>query len=114
MSYSAVEELKRVIALKERELENLKQSLAVLEKMNGGSPGTVELADGITVPKGGKRRKFSDEFKRRVLAEISSGTKMQDILDRYGLYASHISSWRKQLAKEGPNVGFPSPGEGSV
>lgn len=95
MADRAIEGLRRAIAQKEKELETLKKSLEVLERMGGRISSTSD--PGITIPKGGKRRRFSVQFKKDILSRIDGGEKMQDILERYGLYASHISSWRKQL-----------------
>ena len=47
-----------------------------------------------------RRRKFSKEFKLRILKEIEESTKpgqIGTILRREGLYSSNITTWRKQL-----------------
>lgn len=41
-----------------------------------------------------KRRAFSAEFKRRILAEVDACTKPGVILRREGLYSSHLVDWR--------------------
>jgi len=46
-----------------------------------------------------KRRRFSAEYKLRVLREADAATKQGEIgalLRREGLYSSHLSSWRRQ------------------
>jgi transposase len=50
------------------------------------------------VPKA-KRRKFSAEYKRRILDEADSCTEPGQIgalLRREGLYSSHLTTWRRQ------------------
>ena len=45
------------------------------------------------------RRRFSAEYKRRILREADSCTKSGDLgalLRREGLYSSHLSTWRAQ------------------
>jgi transposase len=45
----------------------------------------------------GKRRRFTAEYKRRILAEADRCTKNGDIgalLRREGLHSSHLASWR--------------------
>jgi transposase len=47
-----------------------------------------------------KRRGFTTEYKRRILAEIDRATERGDvgaILRREGLYSSHVAAWRRQL-----------------
>jgi transposase-like protein len=50
------------------------------------------------VPEQPQRRKFTADYKRRILAEIDSATgqgQVGAILRREGLYSSHITTWRK-------------------
>jgi transposase-like protein len=64
-------------------------------------PGTVP-PDPEVVEKP-KRRKFSAEYKRRIVEEVEACTKPGEIgalLRREGLYSSVVSSWRRQ-AKAG-------------
>ena len=61
-----------------------------------GSP--IRVPDPEVVPKA-KRRKFSAEYKRRVLEEADSCTEAGQIgalLRREGLYSSHLTTWRRQ------------------
>jgi transposase len=54
--------------------------------------------DPEVVPKA-KRRKFSAEYKRRILEEADHCTEPGQIgalLRREGLYSSHLSTWRRQ------------------
>ena len=49
-----------------------------------------------------KRRRFSAEYKLRILAEVDDCTQPGEIgalLRREGLYSSHLSKWRKQREK---------------
>ena len=59
------------------------------------APGRV---DPEVVP-GPRRRAFTAEFKRQVLAEADACTELGDVgelLRRHGLYSSHLSEWRRQ------------------
>jgi transposase len=56
------------------------------------------IADPEVVPKA-KRRRFSAEYKRRILEEADSCTEPGQIgalLRREGLYSSHLTTWRRQ------------------
>lgn len=50
------------------------------------------------VPASGKRRTFTTEFKRQVLAETDACGPGQigAVLRRHGLYSSHLATWRHQ------------------
>ena len=51
-----------------------------------------------------KRRGFTAEYKRKVLAEADGCTKSGEIgalLRREGLYSSHLASWRKAVRDRG-------------
>ena len=51
-----------------------------------------------------KRRRFSAEYKARILREADGCSKSGEIgalLRREGLYASHLITWRRQREKEG-------------
>jgi len=51
-----------------------------------------------------QRRRFSAEAKRRILEEAdacSSRGELAALLRREGLYSSHLSNWRAQLARDG-------------
>jgi transposase-like protein len=54
------------------------------------------------------RRRFTAEFKQRILAEADACTGTGDIgalLRRHGLYSSHLTSWRRQR-EEGTIAGL--------
>lgn len=56
------------------------------------------------VPAKAQRRTFTAEYKRRILAEADSCTEPGGIgalLRREGLYASHLTTWRRQRAGAG-------------
>lgn len=58
----------------------------------------IDIPDPEVVPKA-KRRKFSAEYKRRILDEADSCTEPGQIgalLRREGLYSSHLTTWRRQ------------------
>jgi transposase-like protein len=50
------------------------------------------------------RRRFTAEYKRRILAEVERCRKPGELgalLRREGLYSSHLTQWRKAMAEEG-------------
>ena len=58
----------------------------------------IDIPDPEVVPKA-KRRKFSAEYKRRILDEADSCTEPGQtgaLLRREGLYSSHLTTWRRQ------------------
>ena len=58
----------------------------------------ASIPDPEVVPKA-KRRKFSAEYKRRILGEAENCTEPGQIgalLRQEGLYSSHLSTWREQ------------------
>ena len=58
----------------------------------------TDIPDPEVVPKA-KRRKFSAEYKQRILEEADNCTEAGQIgalLRREGLYSSHLSTWRRQ------------------
>ena len=58
----------------------------------------TDIPDPEVVPKA-KRRKFSAEYKLRILDEVDNCTESGQIgalLRREGLYSSHLSTWRRQ------------------
>ena len=58
----------------------------------------TNIPDPEVVPKA-KRRKFSAEYKRRILQEADNCTEAGQIgalLRREGLYSSHLTTWRRQ------------------
>lgn len=67
---------------------------------NGTHAQTAELTppDPQVVPKA-ERRRFSAEYKQRILAEADGCTERGQIgalLRREGLYSSHLDKWRRQ------------------
>jgi len=58
----------------------------------------TDIPDPEVVPKA-KRRKFSAEYKRRILEEANDCTapgQIGALLRREGLYSSYLSTWRRQ------------------
>jgi transposase len=58
----------------------------------------TDIPDPEVVPKA-KRRKFSVEYKRRILEEADNCTESGQtgaLLRREGLYSSHLTTWRRQ------------------
>ena len=63
----------------------------------------AEVADPEVVPRA-KRRQFTVEYKRRILAEVEACSEPGEIgalLRREKLYSSHLTRWRQQLNEEG-------------
>lgn len=66
--------------------------------VNGNRPTMTQDPDPQVVPKG-ERRRFSTEYKLRILAEADQCTEHGQIgalLRREGLYSSHLTTWRRQ------------------
>ncbi|WP_437763114.1 transposase [Sorangium sp. So ce764] len=69
--------------------------------------GAAPRSSGVaveTVPKPGKRRKYSAAEKLRIVREAAACTQRGDIealLRREGIYSSLLTAWRKQLALHG-------------
>ncbi len=63
-----------------------------------GSNGIVKLVDPQVTAKA-KRRRFTAEYKRRILREADALAEtggIGEMLRREGLYTSHLSSWRRE------------------
>jgi transposase-like protein len=60
-------------------------------------PGLVPVAREVEVVAKAERRRFSAEYKRRILREAdacSQPGELSALLRREGLYSSHLSTWR--------------------
>jgi transposase-like protein len=68
----------------------------------------VEVITGV-----GRRRRWSDEDKARIVAEsLDPATTSSAVARRYGLHASQLFTWRQQLqrsASAAPTAGGASP-----
>ena len=67
-----------------------------VQSINGKNKAT--MPDPEVVPRA-KRRNFSAEYKRRILAEADQCRERGEVgalLRREGLYSSHLSNWRRQ------------------
>jgi transposase-like protein len=65
---------------------------------NGSRPTMTQEPDPQVVPKA-ERRRFSAEYKLRILTEADRCTEHGQIgalLRREGLYSSHLTTWRRQ------------------
>ncbi len=65
----------------------------------GGGPIAAAAPPDPHVPEKAKRRRFTAEYKRRILHEADGCTSPGEIsalLRREGLYSSHLSTWRHQ------------------
>jgi transposase-like protein len=67
---------------------------AVTAPANAAGPGSGDVE--VAAP---RRRTFTAEFKRTVLAEVEaaaeSGGEVGAVLRRHGLYSSHLAEWRR-------------------
>lgn len=62
-------------------------------------PGGVESLPGPEVPEKPKRRRFTVEYKLRILEEADACIEAGEVgalLRREGLYSSHLTVWRRQ------------------
>ncbi len=65
---------------------------------NGSHPMLIQEPDPQVVPKA-ERRRFSAEYKQRILTEAdrcSGPGQIGALLRREGLYSSHLTTWRRQ------------------
>ena len=76
----------------------MSQEKAIKQELNGQSKVEVQRVEVVPTA---KRRQFSDEYKKRILAEIEASEKGQTgaILRREGLYSSHLTDWRRSQKK---------------
>lgn len=77
------------------------------EQLGGGPNGVASPENGIPgpeVPEKARRRRFSAEYKNRILAEADACSEAGEVgalLRREGLYSSHLSAWRRQREQGG-------------
>ena len=70
---------------------------------SGGSPDRGAEPD-PEVPERAKRRRFTAEYKERVVRAADACRKPGEVgalLRREGLYSSHLTAWRKQMREHG-------------
>ena len=78
----------------------MSQNKMLSTQMNGRQP--VEVPDPEVVPQA-KRRRFTAEYKLRILEEVDQCQEAGAIgalLRREGLYSSYLTSWRRQRAAD--------------
>jgi len=61
-----------------------------------GRTGAAVIPD-PEVPTKATRRRFTSEYKRRILKEADACADLGALLRREGLYASNLTTWRKQM-----------------
>ena len=69
-----------------------------MDDVSEGPNGIVKLVDSQVTAKA-KRRRFTAEYKRRILREADALAEtggIGEMLRREGLYTSHLSSWRRE------------------
>jgi transposase-like protein len=69
--------------------------------MSQDESNKTQLPDPEVIPQA-KRRRFSAEYKLRILEEVDACTEPGQIgalLRREGLYSSHLTTWRRQRAQ---------------
>jgi transposase len=89
------------MAPKARDDERRERSDRSEEERGGGAAASVGRppAPDPEVPAKATRRRFTTEYKLRILSEADACTRPGELgalLRREGLYSSHLSSWRKQ------------------
>lgn len=53
----------------------------------------------------GKRNKYSDKFKAKIALEAIKGTKtISELSNKYGVHASQILRWKKQVLESLPTI----------
>src|SRR5438270_1333186 len=68
---------------------------------NANSFRRLEVITGV-----GRRRRWSDEDKARIVAEsLAPATTASAVARRYGLHASQLFAWRQQLQRRASAVG---------
>jgi transposase-like protein len=86
------------------EERGLDRSPVGITERSGGIPtGDREIPD-PEVSASAKRRRFSAEYKERIVREVAACVEPGSIgalLRREGLYSSHLVAWRKQLERHG-------------
>jgi len=91
-------------------------------RATGGSPSAAPVAGETEVVAKAQRRRFTAEFKRRIVREADRCIKPGELgalLRREGLYSSHLVTWRAARdrgeleglspRKRGPKVAQPDP-----
>ncbi len=86
-------------------------------RATGGSPSAAPVAGETEVVAKARRRRFTAEYKRRILREADRCTHPGEIgalLRREGLYSSHVTTWRAardrgELAGLAPKPRGPKP-----
>ena len=63
-----------------------------------GGTGAAVIPD-PEVPTKATRRRFTSEYKRRILKEADACTDLGALLRSEGLYASNLTTWRKQMKR---------------
>lgn len=73
-------------------------------KMTQKLESTARTVRDTEVPEKTSRRRFTADYKRKILKEAAACTKLGDLgalLRREGLYSSHLTAWRRQLDLDG-------------
>ena len=83
------------------------------EVERSGAPGEAKTAPDPEVLAKARRRQFTAEYKKRILAEVDSAAEPGAIgamLRREGLYSSNLTQWRMQREQDwSPTGEGPSP-----
>ena len=82
------------------EVRELGAPVAEPERSGGAATGdaTVQRVPSAAVPEKPKRRRFTPEYKVRIVEEADACTQLGEIgalLRREGLYSSHLTEWRR-------------------
>jgi transposase len=102
---------------KEKAILKEKDSMIETKNTDVKKP-VIQAVPDPEVPEKAVRRKFTVEYKRRILKEADACTELGQIgalLRREGLYSSSLTSWRRQVKrglapkKRGPATRTPDP-----
>jgi transposase len=96
------------------ETEGGRSPTGVPPAARSASPGVLEVVPDPEVLEKPARRRFSAEYKARVLAQVDACIEPGQqgaLLRREGLYSSHLAKWRKQR-DEGALAGLTPKGRG--
>ena len=104
------------------EMEGARRATGISSSGRAGGPGGVSTVPDSEVPEKAVRRRFTAEYKRRILREAETCKeigRLGALLRREGLYSSNLNTWRRQAElgtlealspkKRGPKEKKPDP-----
>jgi transposase len=104
------------------EMEGARRATGISSSIRTGGPAGLSVVPNPEVPEKAIRRRFTAEYKRRILRETEACREMRQLgalLRREGLYSSNLITWRRQAEqgtldalspkKRGPKEKKPDP-----